>query len=59
MKRFNLNKSNSAFTMAEVLIAMTVIGIIAVITIPSLTGKTSSKQFAATYKKGIAAIEQA
>ena len=59
MKKYSLNKTKRAFTMAEVLIALTIIGVIAVITIPSLTGKTSSKQFVATYKKSIATIEQA
>lgn len=48
-----------AFTMAEILISLSIIGVVAAITIPSLTSKTTAKEFATTYKKAYASIEQA
>lgn len=48
-----------AFTMAEILISLTIIGVIAALTLPALTGNISSKQFATTYKKAYATIAQA
>lgn len=55
----NYGNQKRAFTMAEILLSLSIIGIVAAITIPSLTGKTSSKQFAATYKKAYSSIAQA
>ncbi|MBO7672620.1 type II secretion system protein [bacterium] len=55
----NYGNQKRAFTMAEILLSLSIIGIVAAITIPSLTGKTSSKQFAATYKKAYSTIAQA
>jgi len=55
----NYGNSKRAFTLAEILISLTIIGVVAAITIPSLTGKTNSKQFAATYKKAFSTIGQA
>ena len=34
-----------AFTMAEIMIAMSVIGVISVLVLPSVTNGTSAKQF--------------
>ena len=48
-----------AFTMAEIMIAMSVIGVISVLVLPSVTSGTSSKQFLVTYKKALSVINQA
>jgi len=55
----NSSTKSVAFTMAEILISLTIIGVIAALTLPSLTGNISSKQFATTYKKAYATIGQA
>jgi len=48
-----------AFTMAEILISMTIIGVISVMVLPSITTDTSAKQFLVTYKKTLAVLNQA
>ena len=48
-----------AFTMAEILISLTIIGVIAALTLPTLSGNITSKKFATTYKKAYATIGQA
>ena len=47
-----------AFTLAEVLLSMTIIGVIAALTIPSLKRSTDSKEFVASAQKAYAAISQ-
>lgn len=42
--------SNKAFTLSEVLIAMTIIGIIATLTVPNLMSETSSTAFKSKFK---------
>ena len=48
-----------AFTMAEIMIAMSVIGVISVLVLPSVTNGTSAKQFLVTYKKSLSVLNQA
>ena len=47
-----------AFTLAEVLLSMTIIGIIAALTIPTLKKSTDSKEFLAGAQKSYATIAQ-
>lgn len=48
----------NAFTLAEVLITLTVIGIVAAMTIPSLMQKTQDAEFKAAWKKKFAELSQ-
>ena len=48
-----------AFTLAEVLITMVVIGVVAAITVPSLLLTTEKKENVARYKKALSTINQA
>ena len=50
---------NLAFTMAEILITLGIIGIIAAMTLPSLIGVWKDKQFNTAYKKASSDISQA
>lgn len=50
---------NTGFTLAEVLITLGIIGIVAALTIPALITNTQDKQFRAAYKKSISDISQA
>lgn len=52
-------KKTNAFTMAEILLSLTIIGVIATLTLPSLNGNINSKQFSVTFRKTYAAINQA
>ena len=47
------------FTLAEVLITLGIIGIVAAITLPSVINKTQDKQFKSMFKKQYSAIAQA
>ena len=49
----------AAFTMAEVLITLGIIGIVAAMTLPSLIGKYQEKQWKVAYKKSYSSISQA
>ena len=48
-----------AFTLAEVLITMTIIGVVAAITVPSLMMSTQKKENVVRYKKALSTINQA
>ena len=50
---------SGAFTLAEVLITLGIIGIVAAMTLPTLITNTQDKQFRAAYKKSISEISQA
>lgn len=50
---------NKAFTLAEVLITLVIIGVIAAITIPSITASTRKSEFSARLKKFYATMNQA
>ena len=52
-------KRNFAFTLAEVLIALVIIGVISAITVPSLMQTTHKKENVVRYKKALSTINQA
>ena len=54
-----LSKFKHAFTMAEVLITLGIIGIVAAITLPSLIGKWQEKHWKVAYKKAYSSMSQA
>lgn len=47
------------FTLAEVLITLGIIGVVAAMTIPSLMNQTSGAEFKAGFKKAVSALNQA
>jgi prepilin-type N-terminal cleavage/methylation domain-containing protein len=51
-------KYNTAFTLAEVLITLAVIGVIATITIPALTQNIQDQQYKIAWKKAYGNLEQ-
>lgn len=55
----DLRRNVLAFTLAEVLITIGIIGIIAAITIPSLITKTNDIEYKSAYKKTFSVINQA
>ena len=54
-----VEKSFSAFTLAEVLITLGIIGVVAAMTMPTLINQTNGAQYKAAYKKALSAISQA
>lgn len=52
-------KQKRAFTLAEVLITLAIIGVIAAISVPSLIQKTNSAELKVAYKKAFAVASQA
>ena len=52
MRKFN------AFTLAEVLITLGIIGVVAAMTMPTLINQTNGAQYKAAYKKALSAISQ-
>ncbi|HIS83715.1 TPA: type II secretion system protein [Candidatus Scatenecus faecavium] len=54
-----LRKSRYGFTLAETLITLGIIGIVAAITLPQLIGAWKDKQFKTAYKKAYSDINQA
>lgn len=48
-----------AFTLAEVLITLGIIGIVAAITLPAVINKIEDKQFKSAFKKQYSAVSQA
>ena len=55
---FNLGTKKSAFTLAEVLITLGIIGVVAAITLPSLIQKYQKKTYIEGLKVGISIFEQ-
>lgn len=53
------NIRHAAFTLAEVLITLGVIGIVATMTLPSLLNRANEKQWQVAYKKAYSTIQQA
>lgn len=49
----------SGFTLAEVLVTLMIIGVIAAMTIPSLMQSTAQQEFRAAFKKAVSMINQA
>ena len=54
-----LNKKMGAFTLAEVLITLGIIGVVAAMTIPNLIANTRSQQYRSKYKKVVSTLSQA
>ncbi len=54
-----MNNQTFAFTLAEVLITLGIIGIVAAMTMPVLVGKYKDKEYAAKTKKAYSVIQQA
>ena len=54
-----LGNTKSAFTLAEVLVTLMIIGVIAAMTIPSLMQSTAQQEYKAAYKKAVSMINQA
>ncbi len=54
-----LSSCSSAFTLAEILITLGVIGVVAAMTLPGVINDTRNKQFEAGFKKGYSVISQA
>lgn len=52
-------KKNIAFTLAEVLITLGVIGVVAALTIPTLTKNITNKQFETAFRENYALLKQA
>jgi len=52
-------KNKKGFTLAEVLITLAIIGVVAALTIPTLVTNTTSKQFQTQFKKSISVLCQA
>ena len=50
--------SKNAFTLAEVLITLGIIGVVAAMTMPTLINQTNGAQYKAAYKKALSAISQ-
>ena len=53
MKKFN------AFTLAEVLITLGIIGVVAAMTMPTLMNSTNGAQYKTAYKKALSVLSQA
>ena len=53
-----MKKSFNAFTLAEVLITLGIIGVVAAMTMPTLMNSTNGAQYKAAYKKALSAISQ-
>ena len=52
-------KNHHAFTLAEVLITLGIIGVVAAMTIPTLIANTNSSKFASQFKKTLSQLSQA
>lgn len=53
------NNKKSGFTLAEVLVTLMIIGVIAAMTIPSLMQSTSSQEYKTAFKKAVSMLNQA
>lgn len=54
-----MKKFSNAFTLAEVLITLGIIGVVAAMTMPTLMNQTNGAQYKAAYKKALSALAQA
>ena len=52
-------KKRSGFTLAEVLITLGIIGVVAAMTVPTLIQNTNSAKFSAQFKKSVSTLSQA
>ena len=55
----NLSNKKSGFTLAEVLVTLMIIGVIAAMTIPSLMQSTAQQEYKAAFKKAVSMLNQA
>ncbi len=53
------NAMSNAFTLAEVLITLAIIGVVAAMTMPTLINNTNGAQFKTAYKKALSVLSQA
>ena len=53
------NNRKSGFTLAEVLVTLMIIGVIAAMTIPSLMQSTAQQEYKAAFKKAVSMLNQA
>ena len=58
-KSINIEKKQAAFTLAEVLITLGIIGVVAALTLPALLVKTKTSEYSARLKKFYSAMNQA
>ena len=58
-KEEDLMNKKSGFTLAEVLVTLMIIGVIAAMTIPSLMQSTAQQEYKAAFKKAVSMINQA
>ena len=58
MSRLGAVPTQKAFTLAEVLITLGIIGVVAAMTIPTLIANTRAQQYRARLKKTISTISQ-
>jgi prepilin-type N-terminal cleavage/methylation domain-containing protein len=54
-----MHNSRKGFTLAEVLITLSIIGVVAALTIPSLISSTTSSQYQTAFKKSVSTLNQA
>ncbi len=59
MKNMLLKKVKFGFTLAEVLITLGIIGVVAAMTIPTLIANTRSQQYRSRFKKTVSTLSQA
>ena len=59
LKERRIMKKHLGFTLAEVLITLGIIGVVAAMTIPTLMSNTGKSEFKTAYKKIISAVNQA
>ena len=59
MRIISKNAFRNAFTLAEVLITLAIIGVVAAMTMPTLINNTNSAQFKTAYKKALSVLNQA
>jgi len=59
LERIYSMKRQNAFTLAEVLITLGIIGVVAAMTMPSLLNATQGKQYVTAYKRALATMSQA
>ena len=57
--RLSNMRVRGGFTLAEVLITLGIIGVVAAMTMPTLMNSTQGAQYKAAYKKALSALSQA